>query len=46
MLFISRASNSVPELPYGGLKRSGFGRGMGDLGIMEFVNRKLVVIGR
>ncbi|QHM75985.1 Succinate-semialdehyde dehydrogenase [NADP(+)] 1 [Mixta theicola] len=44
MVFINSASDTAPELPFGGIKRSGYGRELSDLGIKEFVNQKLVVI--
>ncbi len=45
MVFINSAPQSAPELPFGGVKKnSGFGRELSDLGIAEFVNRKLVRI--
>ncbi len=46
MVYINSASNTAPELPFGGVKRSGFGRELSDLGIKEFVNQKLVVISK
>ncbi len=46
MVYINSATNTAAELPFGGIKRSGFGRELSDLGIKEFVNQKLVVISK
>ncbi|MBF6670529.1 NAD-dependent succinate-semialdehyde dehydrogenase [Glutamicibacter sp. FBE19] len=44
MVAINEPSASSPELPFGGVKRSGIGRELGKYGMDEFINRKLVKI--
>lgn len=44
MVYINSATDTSAELPFGGVKRSGYGRELSDLGIKEFVNQKLVVV--
>jgi succinate-semialdehyde dehydrogenase/glutarate-semialdehyde dehydrogenase len=46
MMFVNNISWSDAELPFGGVKYSGYGRELGDMGIQEFVNKKLVRFGK
>jgi succinate-semialdehyde dehydrogenase/glutarate-semialdehyde dehydrogenase len=45
MVYINVVGAEAAELPFGGIKRSGFGRELGRYGIDEFVNKKLIRIG-
>ena len=42
MVFVNGVGAEGVELPFGGVKRSGFGRELGRLGMDEFVNKKLI----
>ena len=42
MVFINSPAYFAPNLPFGGVKNSGFGRETGELGIGEFINHKLI----
>jgi len=44
MVFVNAVGAEGVELPFGGIKRSGFGRELGRFGIDEFVNKKLIRI--
>jgi len=45
MVYVNLVGADGVELPFGGVKRSGFGRELGRFGIDEFVNKKLIRIG-
>ena len=44
MMIVNKLDWSDADLPFGGVKNSAFGRELGDIGIQEFVNKKLVRI--
>ena len=44
MVFINHPTWTQADLPFGGTKRSGYGRELSSLGIEEFVNKKLIRI--
>jgi succinate-semialdehyde dehydrogenase/glutarate-semialdehyde dehydrogenase len=45
MVFVNAVGAEGVELPFGGVKNSGFGRELGRLGADEFVNKKLIRVG-
>ena len=42
MVYVNGVGLDGAELPFGGVKRSGFGRELGTYGIQEFINKKLI----
>lgn len=46
MANVNTAAAEGPDLPFGGTKRSGFGRELGPIGIYEFVNQRLLYVQR
>ncbi len=45
MVYVNIVGADSAELPFGGTKRSGFGRELGRYGADEFVNKKLIRVG-
>lgn len=41
MVFIGGAGLEGPDVPFGGVKKSGYGRELGKVGMLEFANKKL-----
>src|ERR1700722_10106672 len=44
MVFVNYPSLSAPDLPFGGIRRLGYGKELSDLGIQEFINKKLICV--
>lgn len=44
MVNVNTPAGEGPDIPFGGVKRSGFGRELGALGIDEFVNKQVYVV--
>ncbi len=46
MVFINHPTWTAADLPFGGIKNSGFGRELSSLGLHEFVNKKLIRVSK
>lgn len=46
MTHVNTIAAEAAEIPFGGVKRSGFGREMGPIGMGEFVNKRLHFIAK
>lgn len=43
MIFINAGAGSKPHLPFGGVKKSGYGKENGPEGLRAFTNKKVIV---
>ena len=41
MVFVNAGGLGGPDIPFGGVKKSGYGRELGRVGMLEFANKKL-----
>ncbi len=44
MVYINQPTGVAADIPFGGVKRSGYGRELIDLGLKEFVNEKVIAV--
>ena len=44
MVFVNHPTWTAPDLPFGGIKNSGYGRELSGQGIQEFINKKLICV--
>jgi acyl-CoA reductase-like NAD-dependent aldehyde dehydrogenase len=44
MVWINTTLDGAPQLPFGGIKASGYGRELGDAGFDDFTNLKTVIL--
>jgi len=43
MIFLNASAKSQPHLPFGGVKKSGYGKENGPEGLRAFMNKKVII---